>query len=310
MNKTSLGMDTSNYTTSAAVYDGATAKNSKKLLPVASGRKGLRQSDAVFAHVRQIDQVLSPLLQQFPTIDFIGVSDRPRNAQDSYMPCFEVGVHVAQVLASAYGTPCFFFSHQQGHVAAALYSAGKLELRRAPFLAFHVSGGTTEALLVEPDPVDILKATCIAGSSDLKAGQAIDRAGVMMGLDFPCGAEMERLALSCEEEIKYRPSAQGKNISLSGIENKCKAFYEQGKNKAFIAKFCIHAVCASLDVMCGKLLTQYGNLPVLFSGGVSSSVFLRAHLSAKYGAFFAAPEFSSDNAAGAALLAYIKGNGI
>lgn len=309
-NKAVLGIDTSNYTTSAAVYDGMTAVNSKLLLPVPEGSRGLRQSDAVFAHVRQLEKVLAPLQAAHSAFAFIGVSDRPRSAADSYMPCFTVGSQLGKILAHAYGIRCFSFSHQQGHIAAALYSAGVLTLRNAPFLAFHASGGTTEALFVEPHPEEILKITCVAQSSDLKAGQAIDRAGVMMGLDFPCGPAMEQLALTCDREVSYRPSINGTSVSLSGIENKCRALFEKGESRAYVAKFCIHAVCAALDTLCGRLRMEYGDLPVVFSGGVSGSVFLREQMQKKYGACFAAPEFSSDNGAGAAILAYIKGNGI
>lgn len=310
MNKHVLGIDTSNYTTSAAVFTGTKVENSKRLLPVSPGSKGLRQSDAVFAHVRQMDLVLAPLLGKYQTIHFIGVSDRPTTTEGSYMPCFAVGVHLAQVLAAAYGVPCLRFSHQQGHVAAALYGAGRLDLLEKPFLAFHVSGGTTEALLVEPEAEKGMKITRVAQTSDLNAGQAIDRAGVMLGLDFPCGVQMEQLAQTCEEKIAYKPSIQGMNISLSGIENKCKALFLQGAEKAYIAKFCIEAVCTGLDAMCGAVVKAYGTLPIVFSGGVSGSVFLRERLINKYGALFAPAEFSADNAAGVAILAYLKGYGL
>lgn len=305
-----LGIDTSNYTTSGAVFEcgrGIT-ENRKKLLPVKPGEKGLRQSDAVFHHVRQLPEVLEPLLEE--GFDAIGVSNAPRAQEGSYMPCFLTGANTARLLAGALGVPLESFSHQQGHLAAALYSADKLELLKRPFLAFHVSGGTTEALLVKPDDRLIPQAEIVACSLDLKAGQAVDRIGVLLGLPFPCGPMLEELALQWREKVSFRPSMKGADCSLSGIENRCRAMLLAGEPREKVARFCLEAVLASLDAMCGRLLEDYGKLPVLFSGGVCSNSILRDRLEAVYGAYFAAPEFSSDNAAGIAVLTKVKRLGL
>ena len=146
-----IGIDTSNYTTSAAlVKDGRVEVNSKKLLPVRPGELGLRQSDAVFHHVQQIGDVLAPVLSACGPVRAVGVSTRPRAVEGSYMPCFTVGAAVARALAMSHRVPLHTFSHQQGHIAAALYSAGQLSLLKETFLVFHVSGGTTEALIATP----------------------------------------------------------------------------------------------------------------------------------------------------------------
>ena len=205
--KTVLGLDTSNYTTSAAVLKNATIYQSKLLLPVKKGEKGLRQSEAVFHHINQLPQVIKTLQAHFTQTPpgLLGASDAPRREAGSYMPCFTVGLSAARVLSDVLKVPLYTFSHQQGHIAAALYSAEKLELLEQPFLAFHVSGGTTEALLVKPDREEICKTQVVAGTLDLNAGQAIDRTGVMLGLSFPCGKDLEQLALGCDEEIKVRP---------------------------------------------------------------------------------------------------------
>ena len=179
-----LGIDTSNYTTSAALFDGQRVlENRKLLLPVKPGEKGLRQSDAVFHHVRQLPQVLGPLLEGLEAPPgAVGVSVSPTTAEGSYMPCFLVGKNTAGLLGQAWKAPVEHFSHQQGHIAAALYSAGRLELLERRFLAFHVSGGTTEALLVQPDGEGMPHITLAAHSLDLKAGQAVDRVGLLLGL--------------------------------------------------------------------------------------------------------------------------------
>lgn len=302
-----LGIDTSNYTTSAALYQGGdVVQNRRMLLPVKPGEKGLRQSDAVFHHVRQLPQVLAPVLEARSPIAAIGVSTSPRSAEGSYMPCFLVGKGFAEAVGQALGVPVEYFSHQQGHLAAALYSAGQLSLLDKPFLAFHVSGGTTEALLVRPSASGLPEAALAAQSLDLKAGQAVDRVGVMLGLGFPCGPALEKLALQWEDKVTVRPSMKGADCSLSGIENRCAAMLKEGSAPAQVARVCIESIHAALDRMCETLLKAHGPLPVLFTGGVCSNSILREKLQSKYGAWFAAPEFSSDNGAGVAILAERK----
>lgn len=303
-----LGIDTSNYTTSAGlVRDGVVVENRKMLLPVKPGEKGLRQSDAVFHHVRQLPRVLGPVLESLECAPkAVGVSLFPTTEEGSYMPCFLVGKNTAELLGKAWGVPVEGFSHQQGHIAAALYSAGKLDLLERRFLAFHVSGGTTEALLVAPDKAGMPQVTLVAHSLDLKAGQAVDRVGLMLGLSFPCGPELEKLALEWDERVVYRPVLKGSDCSLSGIENQCRGLLDRGEPPAKVARFCLEAIALVLDKMCESLLVQYGELPVVFSGGVCSNLLLRQKLGEKYGGFFAAPQFSSDNGAGVAVLAWKK----
>jgi len=302
-----LGIDTSNYTTSAAIYhSGESLEQNKQLLPVKSGQLGLRQSDAVFHHVQQLPHILEPLLQNDYHIQAVGVSDKPRDIAGSYMPCFTVGYGTAKAIALAQHIPLYTFSHQAGHIAAALYSAGKLELLKENFIAFHVSGGTTEAVFVTPNKDTVFSAQIIASSLDLKGGQAVDRVGAMLGLPFPAGKELEKLALACEKKFSIKPSLKGSDCSLSGIENHCKKMLETGSSKEEIAGYCLQSILAALDAMCGLLLKQYGKLPVVFAGGVMSNSIIRNALTNKYGAYFAAPEYSADNAAGVAVLAAMR----
>ena len=305
-----LGFDTSNYTTSVALYypDENRIAHCKKLLPVKEGEKGLRQSDAVFHHTVQLSQLTERLFDETkPEIEGVGASAFPRMAEGSYMPCFLVGLNTAKVLCSTTGKDVKITSHQNGHIVAALYSAESLHLIKERFIAFHISGGTTEALLVEPDENEVIKCTLIASSLDLKAGQAIDRAGVMMGLRFPSGAEMDKLSKESQREFgKIKVYSKDNNISLSGLENKCKKMFDEGESKADISKFCFQYICAALEVMTDKVIEEYGNLPILYSGGVMSNSLIKERLTQKYGGLFASPEFSSDNAAGVAILTYLK----
>ena len=237
----------------------------------------------------------------------IGVSERPRDAKDSYMPCFLVGIGAAQMLAQALGVPLRCFSHQQGHIAAALYSVDRLDLLHERFLAFHMSGGTTEAVLVEPVEGDkMFRTRLVASSLDLKAGQVIDRIGVMLGLPFPAGKHLDPIACNYTEKLRVRASMKGANCSLSGVENKCRELMKKGAPKEEIAATCMAYVIAASDAMCKALIETFGDLPVVFSGGVSSNSMLRAHMSKKYGALFAEPRFSADNAAGIAVLASLS----
>ena len=89
-------------------------------------------------------------------------------------------------------SPFYAHSHQQGHLAAAAWSAGRAELLDAPFLAWHLSGGTTELLLVKPKDYAV-EAEIIGGTSDLSAGQLIDRTGLLLGLQFLSGQLVQGL---------------------------------------------------------------------------------------------------------------------
>ena len=301
-----LGFDTSNYTTSVAVYDGVEIKQAKKVLCVKSGEKGLRQSDAVFQHTVNMPSLLNSL--EIKNIGAVGVSTRPRNIEGSYMPCFLVGVNTANAVSKAAGVPMYETSHQVGHILASLYSVNRLDLINEQFIAFHLSGGTTEALLVKPDESEIISAEIIAQSLDLKAGQAVDRTGVMLGLDFPCGKQLDLLSRECEQNFKIKPSMKGLDCSLSGVENKARTMLESGASKQEIAKFTLTYISQTICEMLRRIKREYGELPVVFSGGVASNSLLRQYVNNEFNAYFAQSEFSLDNAAGCAVYAYLKEN--
>ncbi len=303
-----LGIDTSNYTTSLALIDeNKNVIQRKKLLPVRKGEVGLRQSDAVFHHTQQLHALYKDLVCNVDTsqIKAVGVSSRPRPVEGSYMPCFTVGINAAGIIASTLGVPLFEFSHQEGHIAAAVLSAGCDELFEKDFIAFHVSGGTTEAVLSKPcgGGFELNK---VASTLDLNAGQAIDRVGVMLGLDFPCGTELEKLALDYDGDVRTKPTLKGCDCCLSGLENLCRKMYDNNSSKENIAYFCIKYIESTLRAMTDKLLAKYGKMPLLYAGGVMSDSIIRKAFESEYNAFFAKPEFSSDNAAGIAYLTLRK----
>lgn len=304
-----LGIDTSNYTTSACIYDSETGKviQKKLLLPVKQGEKGLRQSDAVFHHTARLYPLVRELFEEYGgEIDAIGVSEKPRDAEGSYMPCFLVGVNVANCIAAVTGKPLYGFSHQAGHIAAALYSSGRMNLINERFIAFHVSGGTSEMLLVSSDSERAFDVKIIGETLDLNCGQAVDRAGVMMGLSFPCGRELEALALRSGEKYNPKVCVKGGNCSLSGVENQCRRMLENGDSKENVARYCLDYICKTLEKMTEYVLEEYGSLPLVFAGGVMSNSIIREKIHSRFGADFAQPEFSCDNAAGVAILAALK----
>ena len=299
-----LGLDTSNYTTSAAVFDGAGGENAGQLLTVRPGELGLRQSDALFQHVKALPQRLHELRQSgwLDGLSAIGASDRPRAVEGSYMPCFLAGDSLGQALALTLGVPFYRVSHQQGHLAAAAWSAGRLDLLERPMLAWHLSGGTTELLYVEPDGVNVT-ARRIGGTSDISAGQLIDRTGVLLGLDFPAGKAVDQLG---KDQIGQRFSVKLNNLtfSLSGMENKVRAMAERGDAPAQICGFVLETVSDVVRRTTQAALEQYPGVPVLCSGGVASNSRLRAVMEQACGAVFAQPRYARDNAMGVAILTH------
>ncbi len=303
-----LGIDTSNYTTSAALLNTETGAvvNSKRLLPVALGQKGLRQSDALFLHTKALPDILLSALNRAPDVSAIGVSDRPRDLEGSYMPCFLAGVSAASSAALTKNIPLHRFSHQRGHIAAAVFSSKKYDLLKKPFLAFHVSGGTTDAILVKPDDELVIRCETVATTLDLNAGQIIDRVGVMLGLSFPAGAELEKIALKGASPKKIKPVLKGTDCCFSGVENQCKKMLQSGETKNNIARYAIDFILETISIMAYEVLDKFGDLPIVFAGGVMSDSIIREALEKRFDCFFAEPQYSCDNAVGIAVLTAIK----
>ncbi len=300
-----LGIDTSNYTTSLSLFspqDGIVGFQ-RRILKVKTGEVGLRQSEAVFQHVQNLPQLMHDLYQNKKiVIDAIGVSVSPRDEEGSYMPCFTVGKTLAESMACAMQIPVYHFSHQCGHIAAAAFSANREDLLQKEHIAFHVSGGTTEAVLVQPDVQKIINTRLIASSLDLKAGQAVDRVGQMLHLPFPAGRYLEDLAGQSDKKYKIKPFMRNGSPSLSGLENKCRQMLEKGEAPADIAAYCLAYIAAALRLMAENCVQKYPALPILFSGGVMSDLIIRDELQKHFECVFSDPFYSSDNAAGIAYL--------
>ena len=303
-----LGIDTSNYTTSVALYcDNGEIIQQRRLLPVKENTRGLRQSDAVFHHTNQLYSLYGELVKNIDTslIKAVGASSRPRPVNNSYMPCFTVGLNTAKIIADTLKIPLFTFSHQEGHISAGILSSGNLELFTKNFIAFHVSGGTTEAVYSKPNDCGF-DFDIVAKTLDLNAGQAIDRTGVMLGFNFPCGKELEKHALNYKGSVKVNPTLKGADCCLSGLENQCKKLFDNGDSKEKISYYCLKYIEATISKMTERLIEKYGKIPFLYAGGVMSNSIIRATIEQQYGGVFASPELSSDNAVGIAYLTYRK----
>ena len=299
-----IGIDTSNYTTSIACFDGVGGMNCSKLLPVKEGELGLRQSDAVFAHIKSLPELSGRLFDHMDvgTITAVGVSTRPRAVEGSYMPCFMVGYTHAKLLSDALKVPLVEVSHQQGHVAASLWSAEHLELMDQPHLAWHLSGGTTELLLVEPDGKNV-KCTKIGGTSDISAGQLIDRTGQLLGLPFPSGKHIDALSADAVMKETFRVKCPAMEFSLSGVQNKVQQFHDKYAIPAETAAYVLRCVAGAVYQATEHALKQYTGLRVVFSGGVASNSMLRKRI-APLDPIFSQPQYSTDNAMGDAVLAF------
>ena len=263
-----LGIDTSNYATSLAVFDtdaGEVVCDCKKFLPVKEGQLGLRQSDALFHHTAALPAML-----------------------------VELGARadLTQVRAE--------LTHQQGHIAAALYAAGDFTLFERESLVFHVSGGTTDLLLCHGAE----RITPLGTSSDLYAGQAVDRLGVKLGFPFPAGVYVSEQAALCKEKVHPKVSVHGLTCSLSGLENQCAKLLADGHDAPYVCKYCLLCVGETLVRMANNALAEHPGLPVVFAGGVMSSDLIRTYVTNRVpNAHFVPGKFASDNAIGISILA-------
>lgn len=304
-----VGIDTSCYTTSIAVVDelGNLIFEGRRILEVTKGNRGLSQSSALFQHIREGRNVFTDLLKQIDinNLDAVCVSNSPRPLKDSYMPVFLAGVNTAEILGAACKVPVFYTSHQEGHLAAGLKTSMMPEC--GSFLAVHLSGGTTELLSVKR-LVGGFEIEILGGSEDLHAGQLVDRTGVALGLKFPCGLELDKLAMEYEgEKHVLKSSVRGYGFSLSGGEAEVMRQVKRGYvDNGALAQGVFSLLGNSLAKIVLKAAAEKEINNVLFVGGVSGSRYLQKHLqkklSNKIHLYFTPPYYAKDNAYGVALL--------
>lgn len=303
-----LGFDTSNYTTSVAAVSDEIKISKRRILEVKQGERGLRQSDAVFQHIKNLPDLFLELSNEINMneVGAIGVSVTPRSVKDSYMPVFLAGQGYAKVCAAALGVPTYSYSHQDGHIMAGIYSSTQMTLLNKPFISVHLSGGTLEILVCEYNGKNF-NCEIIGGTLDISAGQLIDRVGVALSMKFPCGKEMEKVADSCDNLIKLPVNVDKSYINFSGIET---------KTLSLISDYQPNEICYSVFVSIAKALEKalnycilkYSIKDVLIVGGVAANKIIKTHLQNNVDAqvVFADIEYSTDNALGTAILAYLE----
>ena len=300
-----IGLDTSCYTTSLAVIDqnGAVAENRRRLLEVSLGEKGLRQSEALFQHLKNLPQLLG---KDFAGVKVTGVAAaiRPRPVADSYLPVFNAGASFGETLAQILGVPFFGTSHQEGHLRAGLIGNPPLA---EPILGWHLSGGTTELLLVKPN-FPGYEITKIGGSSDLQIGQFVDRIGVLLGAVFPAGPALERLASLSHSATVLPLSTKELTFSLSGPASAAERLVGQIAD-ADLARQIFNSLSKVILKISCLAADEYGIKRILLVGGVASNQLIRADLITKATQTglkfeFGPKELASDNAVGVGLIGY------
>ena len=301
-----LGVDTSCYTTSMIVIDidtGDVKFEKNKNLTVKPGERGLRQSEGFFQHIHHLSETFDVLCQTVDVqkITAIAVSGKPRSVEGSYMPVFHAGLLFSSNIANALKVPLYQTSHQDGHLMAAIATSGLNEIPKQ-FYGLHLSGGTTE--LLEVTSLDQkFDVKLLGGTLDINFGQLIDRIGVRMGLQFPCGKEMDLMAQNEQHQdyfkIKFKTTS---TFNLSGFENKYNELL-QTHSHSYVSKHVFNTIASMIHRLIHSLDEQF---PIILSGGVASNSIVRAFLIQQNRGkqlYFALPEYSRDNALGVAEMA-------
>lgn len=311
-----LGIDTSNYTTSLALMDteGNLVSDARKLLPVDQGTLGLRQSDALFQHIKILPVLTKELLKGAGEYQIVAVSGatKPRPQEGSYMPVFLAAGSYGETLSELLSVPFFAYSHQEGHIEAGLWSL-KLKIQQ-PFLTFQLSGGTTELLLINPDK-DGYQIDLIGGTKDISAGQLIDRIGVKLGLPFPAGPHLEALANSCKLFSHKAPFSTDANfVSFSGPETYFNRLIEKQAAAEEVAYAVLQCIGESIAASICNALKSCSCEDILLVGGVASNSHIRELLAARLGhstrLHFTLPKLCTDNAVGICSLGVNKYNSL
>lgn len=317
-----LGIDTSCYTTSVAVVNSQKQliKEHRQLLHVPANQKGLQQSSAVFQHVQILPVLLEKLLSEIDPKDLQAVicSTRPRPQEKSYMPVFTVGTGFGKIVAKSLAIPFIATTHQEGHLMAGIWSSGAMLPKQ--FLAVHLSGGTSELLLIKKSNRNdyFFEEKLLGGTTDLHAGQLVDRIGVALGQPFPAGPYLENLAKNSTRSLTIPSSVNRYDFSFSGAETRLQKHLADNVAPGEIAHAVENCIAKTVEKVLRRAVEEYKIPDVLIVGGVAKNNYIRSKLKTRLehpavGAhlYFAKSHYSSDNAVGVALLGpYIQTNQI
>lgn len=307
-----LGIETSCDETGIAIYDGERGLLSHVLysqIPLHADYGGVVPELASRDHVRKT----LPLIQQalleagLTAADIDGVA---YTAGPGLAGALLVGATLGRSLAFAWQKPALAVHHMEGHLLAPMLED---DVPAFPFLALLVSGGHTQLVVVE----GIGRYTLLGESIDDAAGEAFDKTAKLMGLDYPGGPLLAKLAKTGDAK-KYafpRPMTDrpGLDFSFSGLKTAASMVIQKEGNaaqvQADIAASFQQAVVDTLLIKCRRALQQTGYKRLVIAGGVSANESLRAQLAKMLGSlggkvYYPRKEFCTDNGAMIAFAGY------
>ena len=309
-----LAFDTSCYTTSYALAGGGEIlRDARKMLDVPYGERGLRQSEAVFQHVRNFELLFKDYFIDGYKIRAVGFSERPCPRDDSYMPVFCVGKSFGISAAATLEVPFFTLTHQHGHIYAGFIGN---EIADGELVALHISGGTLDILRIRVDQGIVEEIEPLGSAADLTCGQLIDRIGVAAGMNFPAGREMERMY--APGGTKLAVHVEGLSANLSGAETQALRLLKADGDPVQVCSGVIDCAAETLVRLVVNAAETTGLRRFLFTGGVICNEVIRQQLKTGCGsigaaAIFAQKEYCGDNACGLAIAAqrlYERGTGM
>ncbi|WP_210395659.1 tRNA (adenosine(37)-N6)-threonylcarbamoyltransferase complex transferase subunit TsaD [Motiliproteus sediminis] len=302
-----LGIETSCDETGVALYDsdqGLLADALYSQIDMHAEYGGVVPELASRDHIRK----LVPLIREVMSAAGVERADAiAYTAGPGLIGALMVGASLARALGFAWQVPVLGVHHMEGHLLAPMLEDNPPEF---PFVALLVSGGHTQLVRVD----GIGRYELLGESLDDAAGEAFDKAAKMLGLDYPGGPMIAKLAADGEAgRFRFpRPMTDrpGLEFSFSGLKtftlNTAEKLKVDGEladqDKADIARAFEEAVVDTLAIKCKRALEQTGLKRLVIAGGVSANRKLRAGLEAmvaKRGAalFYARPEFCTDNGA-------------
>lgn len=307
-----LGIETSCDETGIAIYDGKRGLLSHVLysqIPLHADYGGVVPELASRDHVRKtlplIKQALSEAGLTAADIDGVAYTAGPGLAG-----ALLVGATLGRSLAFAWQKPALAVHHMEGHLLAPMLEEKSPEF---PFLALLVSGGHTQLVAVK----GIGQYQLLGESIDDAAGEAFDKTAKLMGLDYPGGPLLAKLATQ-GDATKYsfpRPMTDrpGLDFSFSGLKTAASMVIQKEGNsaqvQADIAASFQQAVVDTLLIKCRRALEQTGYKRLVIAGGVSANESLRQQLAAlmqslKGEVYYPRKEFCTDNGAMIAFAGY------
>ena len=309
-----LAIETSCDDTSVAVL-----KNKKVLSNIVSSQKIHKIFGGVVPEIasREHDRLIIPVLNEAIKESKIKLNDIDAVAYTrgpGLLGSLLVGTSFAKSLAFSLNIPLLEINHMQAHILS-IYIDDNPEKPKFPFIALTVSGGHTQLVVVN-SPFDFVE---IGTTLDDAAGEAFDKSGKIMNLDYPAGPKIDKLALKGDvNKFKFpKPDVKGLNFSFSGLKTNFKNFINNQSHD--FVKNNINDLCASLqstivEILIDKIVKardQYQINEFVICGGVSANSYLRKELkglieSESIKTYVPKINYSTDNAAMIGINGYFK----